>query len=228
MSDIEEAVQEQEPVEAEGVSSAETPCPADGATPGAGSPTTGAGGPDGATAGAGSPDVDTKRTPGAQPSSPTEAGEENEIEDDLDQLVKVGAQRDEYLALAQRTQADFENYRKRVARDAAAAQERGVAKLAREQLPALDNLDRALDAAAAEDPLLEGVRLVRSELAAALARVGIESFSPAGEPFDPEQHEAIVQRPVEGAEPGSVAEVYQAGYRLNGTIIRPARVVVAA
>ena len=155
-------------------------------------------------------------------------GEEVEIEDDLDQLVKVGAQRDEYLALAQRTQADFENYRKRVARDAAAAQERGVAKLARELLPALDNLDRALDAAAEEDPLLEGVRLVRAELAAALGRVGIESFSPAGEPFDPEQHEAIVQRPVEGAEPGSVAEVYQPGYRLNGTIIRPARVVVAA
>jgi molecular chaperone GrpE len=221
MSDIEEAVQEQEPVEAEGVSSAEAPYPAGSAIPDAGRP-------DSATPGAGNPDADTGRAPGAEPSSPTESGEESEIEEDLDQLVKVGAQRDEYLALAQRTQADFENYRKRVARDATAAQERGVAKLARELLPALDNLDRALDAAAAEDPLLEGVRLVRSELAAALARVGIESFSPAGERFDPEQHEAIVQRPVEGAEPGSVAEVYQAGYRLNGTIIRPARVVVAA
>jgi molecular chaperone GrpE len=158
-----------------------------------------------------------------------------EIEEDLDtpfgaqsELVAVSAQRDEYLALAQRTQADFENYRKRVARESAAAQERGVAKLARELLPALDNLDRALDAAEEEDPLLAGVRLVRSELAAALGRVGIESFSPAGEPFDPAQHEAIVQQPVEGFEPGSVAEVYQPGYRLNGTTIRPARVVVAA
>jgi molecular chaperone GrpE len=156
------------------------------------------------------------------------ATEVAEIEEDLDELVKTATQRDEYLALAQRTQADFENYRKRVARDAALAQERGVAKLARELLPALDNLDRALEAAAEEDPLLEGVRLVRAELAAALGRVGIESFSPTGEPFDPEQHEAIVQQPVEGAERGSVAEVYQAGYRLNGTIIRPARVVVAA
>ncbi|HSZ70288.1 MAG TPA: nucleotide exchange factor GrpE [Solirubrobacteraceae bacterium] len=155
-------------------------------------------------------------------------GDLAEVEEDLGELVKVGAQRDEYLALAQRTQADFENYRKRVARDAALAQERGVAKLARELLPALDNLDRALDAAAEEDPLLEGVRLVRSELAAALGRVGIESFSPAGEPFDPEQHEAIVQQPVAGVERGAVAEVYQPGYRLNGTIIRPARVVVAA
>ncbi len=168
-------------------------------------------------------------TPSPLPSaSPSDEGDAAGIEQDLSELVKVGAQRDEYLALAQRTQADFENYRKRVARDSALAQERGVAKLARELLPALDNLDRALDAAAEEDPLLEGVRLVRAELAAALGRVGIESFSPAGEPFDPEQHEAIVQRPVQGAEPGSVAEVYQPGYRLNGTIIRPARVVVAA
>ena len=76
--------------------------------------------------------------------------------------MAVAAQRDEYLALAQRTQADFENYRKRMARDAAAAQERGVARLAKELLPALDNLDRALERGRAEDdPLLEGVRLVR-------------------------------------------------------------------
>src|ERR1700692_2401272 len=94
-----------------------------------------------------------------------------QLEGDLDELVKVAAERDEYLALAQRTQADFENYRKRVAREAAGAQERGVAGLAKELLPALDNLDRAIGAADANDPLLKGVRLVRSELAAALARV---------------------------------------------------------
>jgi molecular chaperone GrpE len=211
MSDIEEAVQAPEPVEAEGVSNPEAPYPAADAAPVAGAPGAGDG-----------------QAPDGEPLPSAEAGEETELEEDLDQLVKVGAQRDEYLALAQRTQADFENYRKRVARDAAAAQERGVAKLARELLPALDNLDRALEAAAEEDPLLEGVRLVRAELAAALGRVGIESFSPTGELFDPEQHEAIVQQAVEGAERGSVAEVYQPGYRLNGTIIRPARVVVAA
>src|SRR6185437_6646542 len=103
-----------------------------------------------------------------------------ELAGDLNELLDVAAQRDEYLALAQRTQADFENYRKRVARDAATAQERGAASLAKELLPALDNLDRALDAAQEDDPLLEGVRLVRSELAAALARAGIEAFSPLG------------------------------------------------
>ncbi len=103
-----------------------------------------------------------------------------------------------------------------------------MAKLAKELLPALDNLDRALEAADQQDPLLEGVRLVRAELSAALARVGIESFDPAGEPFDPAHHEAMAQQPVEGADSGTVVEVYQPGYRLNGTVIRPARVVVAA
>jgi len=151
-----------------------------------------------------------------------------EIEADLDELVATSAERDHYLALAQRTQADFENYRKRVARDAAQAQERGVAKLAKELLPALDNLDRALEAAAEEDPLLTGVKLVRSEIAAALTRVGIEAFSPLGETFDPNFHEAMVQQAVEGAASGTVAEVYQNGYRMGDTVIRPARVLVAA
>jgi molecular chaperone GrpE len=147
---------------------------------------------------------------------------------DVDELVDLAAQRDDYLALAQRTQADFENYRKRVARESSAAQQRGVVKLAKELLPALDNLDRALEAAAQDDPLLEGVRLVRAELSAALGRVGIESFGAAGDTFDPAEHEAMAQRPVEGADSGVVVEVYQPGYRLGQSIIRPARVLVAA
>ena len=150
------------------------------------------------------------------------------IEEELDEMVKTAAERDEYLALAQRTQADFENYRKRVARDAAQAQDRGVTKLAKELLPALDNLDRAIEAAEAEDPLLEGVRLVRSELGAALARLGIEAFAPLGERFDPNLHEAVAQQPVEGAASGTVAEVFQNGYRMGESIVRPARVLVAA
>ena len=149
------------------------------------------------------------------------------VRSDLDDLVK---QRDDYLALAQRTQADFENYRKRVAREAASAQERGVSALAKELLPALDNLDRAIEHADQDDPLLQGVRLVRSELAAALARSGIESFSPAGEPFDPEVHEAVATAPQgpAGKPSGTVVEVYQPGYRRGASILRPARVVVAA
>src|SRR6266516_3214208 len=131
------------------------------------------------------------RTPGEDGAAANDP-DENALRGDVDELVAVAAQRDEYLALAQRTQADFENYRKRVARESAAAQERGIVRLAEELLPALDNLDRALQegAAAAERnggdaPLLEGLRLVRSELHAALARMGIESFSPEGATFDP-------------------------------------------
>jgi molecular chaperone GrpE len=164
-----------------------------------------------------------------------EESEAVEIEEDLDELVKVAAERDDYLALAQRTQADFENFRRRTARESALAQERGVVKLAKELLPALDNLDRALEDAGTaagggglDDPLLQGVRLVREEFSAALGRVGIESFSPAGEVFDPVLHEAVVHQPVEGVTSGTVAEVYQPGYRLGDHIIRPARVVVAA
>jgi molecular chaperone GrpE len=157
-------------------------------------------------------------------------GDAGALEGDLDELVRTAAERDEYLALAQRTQADFENYRKRVARESALAQERGVAKLAKELLGALDNLDRALDAAAENDPLLEGVKLVRSELSAALARAGIESFRPQGEVFDPSLHEAVATapHPAEGGESGTVIEVYQDGYRLRESVIRPARVLVAA
>jgi molecular chaperone GrpE len=165
--------------------------------------------------------------------APVEDG--SDVEHDLDELVARAAKADEYLALAQRTQADFENFRRRMARDVAAAQERGIGKLAKELLPAIDNLDRALAAAelsaAGDQPehhLASGVRLVHDELLAAFGRVGIEAFSPLGERFDPNHHEAMVQQPVEGAESGTVVEVYQQGYRLDGTVLRPARVVVAA
>ena len=138
---------------------------------------------------------------------------------------------DEYLDLAQRTRAEFENYRKRAAREAAAAQERGAAKLALELLPAVDNLDRAL-AHAGETPngdasFVSGVKHVHSDVLAALRRAGIEPFSPEGEQFDPQLHEAVAQQPFEGIVPGTVVEVYQRGYRLGDTILRPARVVVA-
>ena len=162
------------------------------------------------------------------------ADEAAEVEHDLDELLARAGKADEYLALAQRTQADFENFRKRMARDAAAAEARGVGKLARELLPALDNLGRALAAAEAAgeaesaEHLATGVKLVHGELLAALARLAIEPFSPEGEVFDPNEHEAIAQQPVDGAEPGTVVEVYQQGFRHDGSVLRPARVVVAA
>jgi molecular chaperone GrpE len=156
------------------------------------------------------------------------AAEAESVAGELDELVATASQRDEYLALAQRTQADFENYRKRVARDAAAAESRGLGRLARELLPALDNLDRALAAAAdADEALVEGLRLVQRELLGALERVGVEAYGAAGEQFAPELHEAVAQQPVDGRAPGEIVEVYQSGYRLAGGVIRPARVLVA-
>ncbi len=152
-----------------------------------------------------------------------------EAEEEPDVLAESERARDEYLGLAQRTQADFDNYRKRAAKDVAAASTRAKVSLVREILPAVDNLERALSAATeAEERLAEGVRLVHSELVAGLGRGGIEAFDPTGEPFDPVHHEALTVRAEAGTEAGIVLDVAEKGYRLGGTVLRPARVVVSA
>src|SRR5215208_3963886 len=155
-----------------------------------------------------------------------EAGEPSGEEDPANEEERIVDEPEDYLALAQRIQADFENYRKRAAREAAAAGERAKSGLVRELLPIVDNLERALSSAEeGEQHLAEGVRLVHSELIAVLERNGIEQFDPAGDKFDPAEHEALSVRS-EG-EPGVVVEVVERGYRSNGTILRPARVVVS-
>jgi molecular chaperone GrpE len=164
--------------------------------------------------------------PEAQVSFPAVQPEEEEGE-----LEAAQRERDEYLALAQRTQADFENFRKRVAREAAEAEARGRASLAQSLLPVMDNLERALAAAEPIDRdsppnhLVHGVRLVYEELARVLRNAGIESYEPTGEAFDPDWHEAMLTRP---GEAGQVLEVLEKGYRQNGQVLRPARVVVGA
>ena len=154
--------------------------------------------------------------------------EEKDVERDLaDLLSDVERERDEYLDLAQRTKADFENYRKRVAREAQQAEARGRGELASRLVPVLDNLERAIEhsAAGSAASLSEGVRLVYEELAGVLRGAGIETYSPTGEAFDPDWHEAVMTRP---GEEGQVLEVLAKGYRLDGTVLRPARVVVGA
>jgi len=136
--------------------------------------------------------------------------------------------RDKWL----RAVAELDNVRKRARRDVGAAESRGIFKLARELLPALDNFERALAAAEAQPEnrdhhLTDGIRLVQSELLGALARVGIEPDSPKGERFDPHRHEAVAQQPVEGAAAGTIVEVYSAGYTYGEDVLRPAKVVVA-
>jgi molecular chaperone GrpE len=152
-------------------------------------------------------------------------------EEEEESVAALQAERDEYLALAQRAKADFENYRKRVARESAEAESRGRAGLAQALLPVLDNLERALSAAepidreSAPNHLAQGVKLVYEELAGVLRGAGIESYEPMGEAFDPDWHEAMMTRP---GEEGQVLEVLEKGYRLNGQVLRPARVIVGA
>lgn len=156
------------------------------------------------------------------------------VEGDLEGLLaRTEAERDEYLDLARRTQADFENFRKRAAQQAAEARTRAVADVVRELLPAIDNLERAL--AAIEDEtnqenvrLGEGVRLVHDELHGILERLGLSALNPAGHPFDPNVHEAISTRPQDGTDAGVVLDVAQKGYLLGETVVRPARVVVSS
>jgi molecular chaperone GrpE len=133
-----------------------------------------------------------------------------------------------YLDLAQRTQAELENFRKRAARDVAQAGERAKANLIRELLPVVDNLERALATAnPEEDHLAAGVRLVHAELVNTLERNGIKAFDPAGEPFDPTYHEAISMREGDNGA-GIVLDVVEKGYKLGDNVIRPARVVVSS
>jgi molecular chaperone GrpE len=155
-----------------------------------------------------------------------EAAEPAGEEDPANEEERIVDAPEDYLALAQRIQADFENYRKRAAREAAAAGERAKSGLVRELLPIVDNLERALASAEdGEQHLAEGVRLVHSELIAVLERNGIQPFDPVGDRFDPSEHEALSVR--DDGEPGVVLEVVERGYRSNGTVLRPARVVVS-
>ena len=163
---------------------------------------------------------------GSSPAPP--AGEA--VEQDIDALLAESQQqRDEYLDLARRTKADFENFRRRVAADVQAAQARGKAEVAREVIDAVDNLERALETAGEGDGegLASGVEMVLGGLRETLKRHGIEQVDPKGEKFDPHRHEALSTLPAEGTESGVVVEVLQKGYTLGDHLIRPARVVVS-
>ena len=177
----------------------------------------------------------TSRDEAGEPSGEEDPANERELleekEETLDAddpLASAQRERDEYLDLARRAQADFENYRKRAAKEAALAGQRAKSGLVRELLPVVDNLERALQSAGDEEHLAEGVRLVHSELIAVLERNGVEQFDPRGERFDPEEHEALSMRSEDGAESGTVLDVVEKGYRANGSILRPARVVVSS
>jgi molecular chaperone GrpE len=171
----------------------------------------------------------------AAPAAEAPQPEAQEVERDLDALLaEAETKRDEYLEIARRTQADFENFRKRMAAEVQAAALRGKVEVARGVVPVLDDLERALGAAGldpegdSDDPLAHGVLLVFRNLGETLSRNGIEVVNPKGEKFDPNFHEALSTVEVADTEAGVVVEVMQKGYRFEGLLIRPAMVVVAA
>src|SRR5262249_20178592 len=145
-----------------------------------------------------------------------------------DPLAALEQERDEYLDALQRLKAEFDNFRKRTAREHESLTARAGEALLKELLPVLDDLERALVAAEEheEAKLEEGVRLVHRAVSETLRKHGLAEIETGGD-FDPHVHEALLAQPAEDARPGSVIQVIQKGYRLGDRVLRPARVVVA-
>jgi len=182
---------------------------------------------------------------GAEADAEVVTDAEPAAEEPEDALAAARRERDEYLDLAQRARAELDNYRRRISGETAAAEQRGRASVAGELLSAIDNLERALQAAgvdpegampegepaseevSAKTALAEGVAIVYRELRDGLKRAGVEVFDPAGESFDATTCEAVATTERAGAAKGEVVEVLAKGYRLGEQVLRPARVVVS-
>jgi molecular chaperone GrpE len=173
----------------------------------------------------------------AFPNNATDAAEERAAEQVLEDLDRLRAKlqeaeqkRDEYLYLAQRTRADFENYQKRMKRDQAEERRYAQLPLAADLLPALDNLERATAAAeqaGEKGALVQGVAMVLTQLLDILRRHGITRIEAQGQPFDPNCHQAVLQQPSQEHPPMTVTQVLEQGYMIHDRVLRPARVVVS-
>ena len=151
---------------------------------------------------------------------------------ELDRLRKLAAERDQYLDLAQRARAEFENYQKRNQKEREQDRKYSYGPLVYDLLPVLDNLDRALAAArnAGESgALVQGVAMVQSQFLEMLKRHGITRVdAQPGQPFDPNVHQAVMQRPIADAPPGQIVDVFDQGYMNQDRVLRPAKVSVSA
>lgn len=147
------------------------------------------------------------------------------------QLEKAIQERDEYLSMAQRIQADFDNYRKRNKNAIAEAYDAATADVIKLFLPILDNLERALDAAkegSSDETISKGVEMVVRQFKDVLKKLGVEEIDALGKPFDPELHEAVMKGEAgEGVEDNTVIEVFQKGYKYKDKVIRHSMVKVA-
>ena len=142
------------------------------------------------------------------------------------ELEETRAQRDEYLDLVQRKQAEFANYRRRTESVRQGAYDDGRRDAIEKLLPVVDNLERALDAAGEESALRSGVEMVLRQTLETLTKMGVETIDPMGQPFDAELHNAVMQGSAEEGEPGTVCMVLQKGYKLGARVIRHAMVKV--
>jgi molecular chaperone GrpE len=165
--------------------------------------------------------VDYKVTPPAEEAEVEVDAAAAELAKKTEELATM---KDQMLRLA----ADFDNFRKRAARDNDEARKFGVERLAREMLNIVDNLDRALEHATKADPVIDGVKMVSKQFLDVLGQFGVRPFSAKDQPFDPERHEAISQQVIPGVAPGTVVSELQRGYMLHERLLRPARVVIAA
>ncbi len=150
--------------------------------------------------------------------------------EDLEKIRKQAAERDQYLDLAARTRADFENYQKRMQREREQDRKYAFGPLALDLLPILDNLERAVTAAqqAAENgPLVEGVSMVVTQFLELLTRHGITRIDCQGKPFDPNLHQAIMQKPDDQVEPNTIVQVIEQGFMNQDRVLRPAKVIVS-
>jgi molecular chaperone GrpE len=150
---------------------------------------------------------------------------------ELDKLRKLAGERDQYLELAARMRAEFENYQKRMQREREQDRKYSFGPLAMELLPILDNLDRALQAgkqAGETGPLVQGVAMVQAQFLELLKRNGITRIDADGKPFDPNVHQAVMQKPVDGVEPNTIVQVIEQGFMNQDRVLRPAKVVVSS
>lgn len=155
----------------------------------------------------------------------TQPEELNPLQAQLDAAV---AKQEEYLNMAQRVQADFENFRRRNQNVRKEAYDEGARTFAATLLPVVDNLERAIAAAqnSADESLKSGVEMVYRQLTEAFEKRGITPIDRKGEPFDPNLENAVMQGVPEDGQPGTVCEVFQKGYRMDATVLRHAMVKV--
>jgi molecular chaperone GrpE len=149
---------------------------------------------------------------------------------EIEELKKKAAERDQYLDLAQRTRAEFDNYQKRNRTERDQERKYAYTPLVRDLLPVIDNLQRALDAARKSGdagPLAQGVAMVESQFLELLKRNGIVSIEAEGKPFDPNMHQAVMQKPSDELEPNTVLQVLEHGFMNHDRVLRPSKVIVS-